>query len=63
MTFQIDTLSATSKQETFSVGDAIIPLLMVSGNYRKDSEIDTYDDGLNAHRKIQIFTKNLVVQD
>lgn len=63
-TYQIDTLSATSRQITMNVGDAITPLLMVSGNYRKDSDIDTYDDGLSAYRKIQTFTKNVInVQD
>jgi len=60
VTFQIDILSATSRQDTLSVGDVITPLLMVSGNYRKDSDIDTYDDGLSAYRKIQTFTKNVV---
>ena len=60
VTFQIDTLSATSRKATMNIGDAIIPLLMVSGNYRKDSEIDTYDDGLSAYRKIQTFTKNVI---
>jgi len=60
VTFQIDILSATSRQDTLSVGDMITPLLMVSGNYRKDSDIDTYDDGLSAYRKIQTFTKNVV---
>ena len=63
-TYQIDILSATSRKDTMNVGDAIIPLLMVSGNYRKDSENDTYDDGLSAYRKILTFTKNVInVQD
>ena len=63
-TYQVDILSATSRKDTMNVGDAIIPLLMVSGNYRKDSEIDTYDDGLSAYRKILTFTKNVInVQD
>jgi hypothetical protein len=63
-TYQIDTLSATSRKDTMDVGDAITPLLMVSGNYRKDADIDTYDDGLSAYRKIQTFTKNVInVQD
>lgn len=64
ITFQIDILSATSRKTTMDVGDAITPLLMVSGNYRKDSDIDTYDDGLSAYRKIQTYTKNVInVQD
>jgi len=63
-TYQIDVLSAVGRKDTMDVGDAIIPLLMVSGNYRKDSEIDTYDDGLSAYRKIMTFTKNVInVQD
>ena len=64
VTFQIDILSATSRKDTIDVGDHITPLLMVSGNYRKDSDIDTYDDGISAYRKIQTYSKNVLnVQD
>jgi len=63
-TYQIDILSDTSKVDTVFIGDEITPLLMVSGNYRKDSDVDTYDDNLSAYRKVQTFTKNVLnVQD
>ena len=63
VTFQIDILSRTSRQDLYDVADAVVPLFMVSGNYRKDSEIDTYDDNLSAFRKIQTFTKTHLVND
>lgn len=63
VTFQVDILSKTSRRELYNVADAVVPLFMVSGNYRKDSEIDTYDDGLSAYRKIQTFTKTVMHDD
>ncbi|MBE3094089.1 MAG: hypothetical protein IMZ52_03590 [Actinobacteria bacterium] len=63
VTFQVDILSRTSRQDLYSVADAVVPLFMVSGNYRKDSEIDTYDDNLSAFRKIQTFTKSHLIDD
>ena len=63
ITFQVDILSKTSRKELYNVADAVVPLFMVSGNYRKDSEIDTYDDGLSAYRKIQTFTKQIFHDD
>jgi hypothetical protein len=63
VTFQIDILSRTSRRELYNVADAVVPLFMVSGNYRKDSEVDTYDDNLSAYRKIQTFTKTIFHDD
>jgi hypothetical protein len=63
VTFQVDILSKTSRRELYNVADAVVPLFMVSGNYRKDSEIDTYDDNLSAYRKIQTFTKTIFHND
>jgi len=63
VTFQVDILSRTSRKELYSVADAVVPLFMISGNYRKDSEIDTYDDGLSAYRKIQTYTKTIMHDD
>ena len=63
VTFQVDILSKTSKQDLFDVADAVVPLFMISGNYRKDSEFDTYDDNLSAFRKIQTFTKTVFHED
>jgi len=63
VTFQVDILSRTSRQDLYDVADAVVPLFMVSGNYRKDSEIDTYDDNLSAFRKIQTFTKTTFHDD
>ena len=51
---QIDIYSTTSRKEILDIADAIVPV-MISGGCRKTSDIDTYNDDLEAHRKIQTY--------
>lgn len=54
--FSLDIYSRTNRKQTYSIADAIVPLLIVSGSCRKLSDMDMYDDTLNVYRKLQTYT-------
>jgi len=53
---QIDIYSRDSRRHTLQLADAITPTLIASSQARKTSDVDTYDDGLSAYRKILSYT-------
>jgi len=57
--FSIDIFSRTNRKQTYSIADAIVPLMIVSGSCRKLSDIDMYDDVLNVYRKVQTYNYTL----
>ena len=61
--FSVDIFSRTNRKQTYSIADAIVPLLIVSGSCRKLSDIDMYDDTLSVYRKVQTYTYTLFHQD
>jgi len=54
--FTVDIYSRTSRKQTYSIADAIVPLLIVSGSCKKINDIDMYDDVLSSYRKLQTYT-------
>jgi len=56
VSMQLDIYSTKSRLETLQMEDIITPLLIVSSQARKESDIDTFDDELKAYRKILSYT-------
>ena len=54
--FSVDIFSRTNRKQTYSIADAIVPLLIVSGSCRKLNDIDMYDNNLSVYRKLQTYT-------
>ena len=54
--FSLDIYSRTSRKQTYSIADAIVPLLIVSGSCKKINDIDIYEDNISAYRKLQTYT-------
>jgi len=61
--FSIDIYSRTSRKQTYSIADAIVPLMIVSGACKKLSDSDLYDDNLSVYRKLQTYTYTRFHQD
>jgi hypothetical protein len=53
-TLQLDIYSTTSRTEVLNIADAVVPV-MISGGCRKTTDIDVYNDSVEAHRKIQTY--------
>ena len=54
--FTLDIYSRTNRKQTYSIADAIVPLLIVSGSCKKIGDMDMYDDVLSVYRKLQTYT-------
>jgi hypothetical protein len=54
--FSIDIYSRTNRKQTYSIADAIVPLMIVSGSCKKLNDIDLYDDTMSVYRKLQTYT-------
>ena len=61
--FSIDIFSRTSREQTYSVADSIVPLLIVSGSCKKVNDVDMYDDSLSVYRKLQTYSYTLFHSD
>lgn len=55
VTMQVDIFSKTSRKETLDISDVVVPVL-ISGGCTKESDVETYDDVLEAYRKIQLYS-------
>jgi len=54
--FSLDIYSRTNRKQTYSIADAIVPLMIVSGSCKKLNDIDMYDDTMSVYRKLQTYT-------
>lgn len=61
--FSIDIYSRTSRKQTYSIADAIVPLLIASGSCKKMNDIDMYEEAFNAYRKLQTYTYTRFSED
>lgn len=55
LTFQVD-IYAKNRKDTYSIADTIVPILIVSGACRKNSDNDMYNDDLRSYRKSQSYS-------
>lgn len=56
ITFQLDIFSTASRKETYTIADALVPIMIASGGCRKISDVDSHDDEKNVYRKLQSYT-------
>ena len=61
--FSLDIYSRTNRKQTYSIADAIVPLMIASGSCKKVGDIDIYDDALSVYRKSQTYTYTLIHND
>jgi len=60
---QVDIYDRDSMRNVYAIADEIIPLLIVSGACRKDSEMDMFDDEKSLYRKILTFSFTKIRED
>ena len=54
--FSLNIYSRTNRKQTYSIADAIAPLLIASGACKKINDMDLYDDERSVYRKLQTYT-------
>jgi len=53
-TLQLDIYSQTSRKNVLDIADAVVPV-MISGGCRKTIDVESYNNEIEAHRKIQTY--------
>lgn len=61
--FSLDIYSRTSRKQTYTLSDLIVPIMIASGSCEKLSDNDNYDDELSVYRKTHLFSYTIIHND